>query len=158
MTTKNIKKGDSFTYAYARINESINDGFFLEAVTLAESIISDRLYSFVKHHEANSENASKSSTKEKKANKRTSLQNLIVKARRIKTLQIKTKSGADMFDAVDDWRVQRNQCVHSVAKSEPGTATMSVEEFVAMAKEAALKGKELARLICNWHRDIKNSN
>jgi hypothetical protein len=69
MKQKNTQKGDSFTYAFKRISEAKEKGFYLESVTLAESIISDRLYSFVKHHEAQTINASKLHKKEKKAKK-----------------------------------------------------------------------------------------
>lgn len=140
-TTKNKTKGDSFTYAYGRINESIEAGFYLEAVTLAESVISDRLYSFVKHHDG-------------KVKKSTALKQLINKAKKLNTLHT-TKYGDSMFEALDIWRDQRNKCVHSVAKSEPGEPTTSVEDFIALAKKSASNGKKLARLVCNWHRDAR---
>jgi len=62
----------------------------------------------------------------------------------------------DMFAALNEWRVQRNQCVHAAAKSEPGTKTIPVQTFIDMAESAAIRGKELARLVCDWHRQIKS--
>lgn len=44
MTKKNIAKGESFQYAFRRINEAREAGFHLEMIALAESIISDRLH------------------------------------------------------------------------------------------------------------------
>ena len=158
MANKNKIKGASFTYAFGRINEAIKREFYLEAVTLAESVISDRLYSFVKHHEAIPTNPSKLGVKEKKARKKTGFQELIRKAQKLSTTSVTTKSGDDMFAALDTWRDQRNQCVHSVAKSEPGEPTINVDEFVAMARVSAIEGKKLARLVCDWHRSAKQIN
>ena len=143
MTPKNRIKGASFTYAFGRINTAIKQEFYLEAVTLAESVISDRLYSFVKHREG-------------KVNKKTTLHQLISKAQKLSTSTVTTKYGNDMFQALDQWRINRNTCVHSVAKSEPGEPTITVDEFTAMAKASAIEGKKLARLVCDWHRTVKN--
>jgi hypothetical protein len=153
---KNTIKGDSFTYAFGRINEAISDGYFLEAVTLAESVISDRLYSFVKHHE--SSDTHKLPSKEKKAIKTTNFALLIKKARRFDSLNLMANESTNMFDAIDQWRDERNKCVHSVAKSEPGQETISVDEFKIMAEKSAKQGKHLARMVCDWHRKQKKKN
>ena len=145
MTSKNKTKGDSFTYAFTRMSESYKKEFYLESVTLAESIISDRLLSFVKSRHV-------------KVNDRTALKQLIDKAKKLNTSPAITRAGQELFDALDEWRVTRNKCVHAVAKSEPGEPTVTVGEFIGMAKRSAKDGKELARLVCNWHRDSKNSN
>lgn len=147
---KNHAKGATFAYAFKRMNESIRDCYYLEAITLAESIISDRLYSFVKFHE--SVGKPLLHEKEKKAAKRTSLGNLTTKARRYNNVQSLTKSGQNMFDAIDEWRDARNECIHSIAKSEPGTPTVSVDEFIELARNTAVNGKQLARLVCDWHK------
>ena len=140
MTTKNHLKGASFTYAFRRINESINAGFYLEAVTLSESIISDRLLSFVKHHN-------------KSVNVRTTFKQLIDYSK--KYSKSKVKNSLDLFGDIDIWRIERNICIHSVSKSEPGTVTIAVEEFIELAKHSAINGKKLARLVCEWNKDEK---
>lgn len=137
--TKNKIKGASFTYAFGRINESIKQSFYLEAITLAESIISDRLLSHVKHHDG-------------KVNRKTTLQQLISKAQKVSMSNLTTKSGEDMFHALDEWRINRNKCVHTVAKYEPGEPTITVDKFIEMTKTSALDGKKLARLVCDWHK------
>lgn len=151
-TSKNHVKGDSFTYAYKRINEALSQQFFLEAITLAESVISDRLYSFTSYHYGLAND--KSSTSKRK--KSTNLKTLIEHARKYSSLTVVTKNRADLFDALDAWRDKRNKCVHAVAKSEPGQPTISLDDFVKLCKEAARDGKYLARLVCDWHRKSKN--
>jgi hypothetical protein len=144
MTTKNHLKGESYTHAFRRINEAIEQGFYLEAVTLAESIISDRLLSFVKYHNG-------------KVTVRTSFHTLINSAKKFNATQVLTKSGEDLFDALDRWRIERNACVHSFTKSEPGTAPESIYDFNRTAEKASKSGKTLARHVCSWHKKMKAS-
>jgi hypothetical protein len=145
MTTKNITKGASFTYAFRRINESIRHEFYLEAVTLAESIISDRLLSYVKSRDV-------------RVSKNTSLKQLIDKAKKLNATADSINSEYDLplLLELDEWRVNRNKCVHSVAKSEPGEPTITIDEFLSLAKKSANDGKDLARRVCSRHGKIKN--
>jgi len=141
---KNKLKGMSFAYAYSRINQAIKQEFYLEAITLSESILSDRLLSFVKSHD-------------KKVGVNTTLKQLISKARTFSIESEVSPMDLEMFDEIDEWRDKRNKCVHSAAKSEPGVPTISVEEFVAMARESAVEGKRLSRKISDWNRGLKTA-
>jgi len=142
LPVKNAAKGASFTYAFRRINESLKSGYYLEAVTLSESIISDRLLSFVKHHQ-------------KDENVKTPFHKLIKSAKKLNKTAVVTKDGTDLFDALDEWRDKRNKCIHAVAKSEPGEPTRPVDVFLEMAEQCAIEGKVLARLICDWHKKVR---
>lgn len=143
MTQKNTPKGASFTYAFRRINESINAGYYLEAVTLAESIISDRLLSFVKVHK-------------KSVNVKTPFHQLIQLGAKHNKTPIKTKKGIDLFVALDIWRDERNTCIHSASKSEPGSPTIDVDDFLNITEKCAKDGKVLARLVCEWDKKHRN--
>lgn len=139
---KNSLKAESFTYSFARINEAIAMEFYLEAITLAESIISDRLLSFVSYHEG--------------AGSEKSPFNILIKsAKKFKRIECKTKKGIDLFVALDMWRIQRNICIHSAAKSKPGQSTLSVQDYCELARVCAIQGKSLARTVCDWHRSEK---
>ena len=140
---KNIAKGESFTYAFRRINEAIGNEYYLEAITLCESIISDRLLSHVSFH------------KKSKGDVKTTFAKLIESAQKIHKKPIEWKSETDLFKALDEWRVARNKCVHSAAKSLPSEPTLSVNEFTKLAKKSATTGKKLARYFCNWHEKNK---
>jgi hypothetical protein len=141
-TTKNTAKGASFTYAFKRINESLKSGYHLEAVTLAESIISDRLLSFVKYHHKNE-------------TVKTPFHKLIKSAKKLNITPASTKDGIDLFDALDEWRDKRNKCIHAVAKSEPGEPTRPINTFEQMTAECAKDGKALARLVCEWDKKVR---
>ena len=145
MVKKNHAKGESFSYAFIRIKQSIENEYYLEAVTIAESVISDRLLSFVK-------------PKIKKFDITTQFYKLIRAAKKLNTIKLNKKNDMDLFDALDDWRKERNRCVHALAKSEPGYETISVEDFQKMTKKCAIQGKDLARQVCNWHRKAKKIN
>jgi hypothetical protein len=154
MNTKNRLKGASFTYAFERIRESINAGFSLEAVTLAESIISDRLLSYVQHHESLPENQDKLPKKHKPATEKTGLHDLIQRIKKMNEHPISIKDEKDLLEAIDKWRVERNKCVHAAAKSQPGTPTLPLDQFLTQSEKSANRGSDLARLVCDW--DKKN--
>jgi len=47
MKNSNIRKYLSYKEAYSRMDKAIKNGFYFEAITIQESILSDRLLSFV---------------------------------------------------------------------------------------------------------------
>jgi hypothetical protein len=55
-------------------------------------------------------------------------------------------------DKVDRWRKRRNRAVYGLTKSEPGTPTEPLEEFLAEAASTADRGLLLAAAVSNWHR------
>lgn len=147
-TTKNIKKYESYKYAFERLKEAIDQEFFLEAVVISESIISDRLISYlvVRHQELK--------TSDKLPNTRTSFGTLIQKWQQIDQ-KVSYKDWDDLIKDVDKWRIDRNECAHALVKSNPGSSTHSVEEFVNKSRNCALIGIKLARAVCSWTQSKK---
>ena len=112
-------------------------GFHLEAVVIAESVISDRLHSAT-------------GTGEDRVKKNgdvmfVPLADLIDRARR-RGLEPGT------VEDLHIWRKARNRVAHAVARSRPGEPTMAVDDFRALAKQTALEGIELANRIKAWQR------
>lgn len=138
-TAKNMRKGESYRFAFGRINAAIEQGFYLEAITLSESIIADRLLSYCTWAD------------QRRIGTRTSLSTLIAAWRRLATNGPIWKD-EDLGNAVDAWREARNACVHGAAKSEPGSPTTPTAEYTDTAKRTANEGKRLARSVCDWHR------
>ncbi len=139
--TKNTSKGMSYAEAWRRIKAASNAGFHFEAVTICESIISDRLLSYVA-----ATNAANT------FNVRTSFKSLIEKWRKSAS-PLPMFDGVDLGNAVDCWRDNRNRVVHNLMKSEPGTPTEDVLTFLVRAELTAIRGARLARAVSNWHRD-----
>ena len=145
MTQKNTTKYLSYRYAWQKINQANDSGFHLEAVTICESIISDRIQSYLSHkydyEEIKNWNFSNQIKNWKKVTKSTDFDGKYV----------------NLIERVDEWRKIRNDVIHSIAKSEPKKATMKPSDFNNISKEAGLEGADLARLVSNWHRSqLKN--
>ncbi len=139
---KNAAKYLSYKEAWRRINGAKDGGFFFEVVTICESIISDRLLSFVKGaSEAND------------IGTHTKFSRLIRLWRETVQMQAQDNSIGELIERVDRWRIERNKMVHGFAKSLPGTATMPVDEFLAAAEKASHEGIVLAKRVSAWHRN-----
>lgn len=86
--------------AYARVNEAIEKGFYLEAISIIESLISDRLESRVSYLIGKD-----FSFKE--------LGSLIVK---IKKEETDSMLLLIVTNRLDEWRIDRNRALHEMAK------------------------------------------
>lgn len=129
----------SYKEAWRRIKIATEQGFYFEAVTLCESIIADRLLSYVRGVDPAS-----------KASLQTPLANLISQWRKLASGRLPSHGDSDLGSAVDAWREERNAVVHSLAKSAPGTATVPVQPFLTRAEQAAKTGAVLARAVSSW--------
>jgi hypothetical protein len=138
---KNAPKYQSYREAWRRIDSAMAGGFFFEAVTICESIISDRLLSFVR-----------GVTQANDIGTNTNFSRLISLWRENVKIQSQESSLDGLIDKVDCWRKERNKMVHGFVKSLPGTATMPVDEFLADARKAADEGIKLARAVSAWQR------
>lgn len=136
---KNMPKYLSYKAAWERIATSIESEYYLEAVALCESIISDRLISFVQGV----------SGCEVRLN--TGFREL-VKAWKKNAGTVEWRAYKDLQSAVTAWSNKRNEVVHGFVKSAPGRPTQSPESFLDMAREAAEEGRELAKVVCAWHK------
>jgi len=148
----NSEKYESYREAWSRIKQAQENDFFLEAITIQESIISDRLISFLSRP-----GASNSFTKEKEQErtKFISFYSLIKHWRSEFKEGIKLSSGKNLIDEVDKWRDSRNAAIHAIVKSDPGEATQPIDSFLQEAKKVAEEGEKLAREVCSWHKREK---
>jgi hypothetical protein len=142
--SKNISKYLSYKEAWTRIEQAQKQDFYLEAVTLEESVMTDRLISYLVK-----KGVIEPSTKLSKYNFSNLIQlwkeqnapiQIKVKAIEINNLQI----------AVDRWRERRNKIVHGMVKSHPGHPTEDIVDFLAEAKLTAKEGENLARAVSYW--------
>lgn len=117
--------------AYARIKESIDLGFYLEAITLIESLVSDRLESRV------------SFLLEKDFSFKT-LGCLIQKSSQIEhDEELKKLVSHDL----DEWRRQRNNALHEMVKIDDRLTNNTWECRVQALPVVAKKGLEILRSI-----------
>ena len=135
----NMEKHDSYTLAYDRIALALKQGFPLEAIAIEESILADRLFSYLTHKN------------EKIDIEKTSLGTLISKAK-----NLSTDFEANIYSQLDQWRKQRNKMLHGIVKSVPGTAPETkADDFIPEATKLAEEGLTLTRIVQAWHRHQK---
>ena len=126
--------------AYARINEVMAKGFFLEAIALEESLIADRLESRI------------SFLTQSDFGFRT-LEKLISQVAGKETDgQFKNLVTVDL----DPWRVQRNTALHEMAKLADGD-TSAWADRMKNAEAAARKGLNVLRKIDHRFKQLRRA-
>ncbi len=143
----NASKYYSYREAWSRIKLAQENGFYLEAIAIQESIISDRLLSYLYR--------SQETTPSLKHGRFPLLNELIKKWRSECPNGLSSGSYDNLIEAVDQWRFSRNQVIHAIVKSKPGQPTQSIDLFLQQAQEAAEAGNKIAREVCNWSKKNK---
>jgi len=114
-----------------KIDKSIEQGFFLEAITLQECLISNCLFNLL---DAKGVEAKKST-----------FQVLIKKAIN------NSKDDTVFLKKIDTWRKSRNKSIHGFIESTLSSFSASEEEFYKFSRTTALEGRNLCEEICNWY-------
>ncbi|MBD1194452.1 hypothetical protein [Vulcanococcus sp. Clear-D1] len=139
---KQIGRYMRYKLAFDRMDEALQEGWLLEAISLQESIISDRLTSIL---DAKGETVSI----------KQSLGRLISHAKKVMTGSGATVDG-DFFHELDQWRDARNECVHAFCKlDDHAYAENSAEIFGEQMWETAKKGRELVDLVKHLSHEAK---
>ena len=135
--TDNRQKYLNYKEQFKRLNRAIANGFNLEAMFIAYSIMEDRSESVLKH-------AGKyEKYLEKRGNRNPSIESKIkeiLKCRSNRKDLMYRYFADDLLDKILVWKKERNRMVHALLKQE-----LTSEELVSLA----LQGKEYARLFCN---------
>ena len=136
------QKKERYTEAFARIDSSISSEHYFEAITIEESILSDRIASFLDSMDLLGSDELH----------RQSFASLITlwKFAVLSPGAIWEPCGG-LIKEVDAWRKRRNKYVHGLVRFPHQKANIpTTEEFLHGAKDAAVKGKELSRSVSNW--------
>ena len=129
--------------AFDRLCEALEEGWLLEAISLEESIISDRLLSALQSL------AGKSSAKKNF--------NELINQTEEAFIANWGDPEANLFDQLHQWRRDRNECVHAFCKLDNHAySESSAEIFSDMMWETAKKGRELVDLVKHLSRDAKS--
>ena len=142
MTGKQTGRYLRYKLAFNRLDEALEDGWLLEAISLEESIITDRLLSIL-------------TSTEQAVSSKQSLGSLIAQAKKLMTGSGSIVDG-DLFHELDQWRDARNECVHAFCKlDDHACADNSAEIFSEKMWETAKKGRELVDLVKHLSREAK---
>jgi hypothetical protein len=138
---KNLPKFFSYVMAWGWIKRAIGHRFYLEAVTLEESIIADRLISQLSRIGA---------LDLSRGLEGLSFASLIASWKKSVPIPIKDAFFPDLQSATDEWRKRRNHVVHGTVKSLPGSVHQDIGTFRKEAERCATDGKRIAMSVCNW--------
>lgn len=120
-----------------RIKTAIAEGFYLEAVTLEECIISNYLNSFLKAKKINLNNPT--------------FATLLGKIRSGNLL--KDERLIALFNEINQWRKQRNLAIHGfVTAREPGSDN-SLASFISFAQNTSEMGISYVEQVKEWYND-----
>jgi hypothetical protein len=144
-STPNLPKYEAYKLAHSRMRSAIEQGFPLEAVAIAESLMCDR---FVAYARANGNMV--------KPNKAT-LGRMAIWVRAHCT-QHSDQLGAELAEQAVTWARARNLVLHEIAKSAAGEAPpITAAEFVNHARKIAVEGRALVNKVQNWNSKVKRA-
>lgn len=112
--------------AKERIERSLKEGYYCEAIAITESLIADRLESRVSHLKGKNVGFEV-------------LGNLIKEARNLETDQ----TMKDMIEEVNLWRVERNTALHELVKVEKDVPAVNWDERMEAMGRSATKGYDI---------------
>ena len=143
---RNANKYFSYGEAWVRVKKSRGSGFYLEAVTLEESIIADRLVSFL---------VCVGEIQAESRVEKCSFGQLIQLWTKRVPQPIPIQYFPDLRSAVDEWRKHRNRVVHGMVKSMPGAQHSDVLDFLKEAEFVAFQEEALAHAVSDWVKKAK---
>ncbi|MDG1049233.1 MAG: hypothetical protein P8M11_07030 [Planctomycetota bacterium] len=142
--TFNQQKSHRYAFVHERYNKALSAGFYLEAITICESLISDRLLSSLHHREKVERNPKKGLAELIGKHKKQPLLDPVAMANGERVM--------DIFSELDRWRRERNALLHGIAKCVPGTKLAPAASLMERSKKAAEEGMHLFRMLDSWHR------
>jgi hypothetical protein len=128
-------KGELHRQANGYLNAALNAGYWFEAIAIAESLISDRIESYLaKHHNLNGLNSLE-----------TNLKHLT------NTVNLYTAEDLKMRSDLYSWKDQRNIAIHEIVKVRENES-IEWHDRLEHAKFTAIEGQNLAARVKNWSR------
>ena len=118
------KRFDRYYNVLYQYNNAVEKGFYIEAITLMESLLSDRLESLLNQLGSTSEYSF------------LPLGNLLSALKKYRTLS----EFEEIINKLDDWRKSRNHAIHEMAKISD---SRSFQDDYSVLKGFALEGYEL---------------
>jgi hypothetical protein len=141
----NYYKFYSYRFAFSQMKKAIEGKYYLEAITIQESIITERLLNFVIRNSIVSINEDE-------------LYRQIVSLSKLIDYSKSYFDDENLYDDLNTFRKDRNKCIHAIVKSYPGNPTIKVSDFQKLAKETSLNGRILTRKVDAWHRRMKKKS
>jgi hypothetical protein len=133
-TKKLDLRNQAWFAAVAKIERATSEGYYLEAISLAENFISHLLFNYL---------SSKSLM-----SRETSFNSLVQKARPY----FVNADAARLLEDVDQWRRRRNDAIHNFILSSIDDLASNTDTLSVRSSETAHSGARLAKLMLEWYR------
>ena len=138
MREPNYEKFHAHRLAHERMKAAFNAGYPLETITIAESIITDRILSHANFHGAG-------------LNPDVTPLGPSLKHFRAHPGVVDPSGQEELAERMQAWSRTRNQTLHGIAKSAQGEGpAVSAEDFVDHAFEVARSGMDLVASVKRW--------
>lgn len=155
----NKYKYESYKSEYNLLNQAKENHDLprcIVAITISESIISDRLQSYLKYK---TPSLFISKGIERKYVSAFEMVKECLKLFPKQHIDIKSKSHGklvkgSLFEDVKNWLSIRNDICHGFVKSNPGSPSKEIGEFHNAAIQAAEEGFKLTKLVSKWYRQL----
>jgi hypothetical protein len=141
---KNINKYLSYRMAHSRIKRSIQNHYYLEAITLQESILSDRIISIALENQL-------FTIKETEVHKNLTLGCLINR------LSQSNFEYDQIITQLNEFNKKRNTCIHAMVKSFPGKAPLNMVDFRILSQETCNLGNKVIASIKSLQSKLRAS-
>lgn len=140
MKEKNLEKYIAYKVAHHQIKKAMTYGFYIEAIAIIESIITDRMISFINGYSEKRIDASSHTL-----GRAASMAKHICCKHAI--------DGHNLVDDVIEWSKRRNVIVHAIAKSNSGFGPpIPAIRFFHEAEKTAKEGLSLLKRVKAWHQ------
>ena len=131
------QRAELYRNGIGRVERALREGFWLEAITLQESLISDRLEYLLSHVTGQ--------------HRHTTLFDLLNRIDRDVPSDLVDSA---LMEKVNSWRKQRNAALHMMMKFSAKQDTTWLERL-AQCREAAWDGRIVMRQVDSWVRRTK---
>jgi len=149
----NHAKAQRYAYAQGKYLRAMGTGFYLEAITICESLISDRLLASRER---------RFGEKRVESSKRIVIRRLVEEHKGLapeqKVASANGHSTTDLIADLENWIDERNELLHGIAKCLPGEELASPADLERRAREAAEQGQILFRQVDGWVRRFKGED
>ncbi|WP_036302143.1 hypothetical protein [Methylotenera sp. L2L1] len=126
---------ESYMAALSRVEQAILDGYFLEAITLQESLISNCLFNYLVNIGTVLDNPSF---------------NRLLKAISKSAVNL-DESTILLFKKLDAWRIDRNKSMHGFITATSDSMNQSRQSFERLAETTAKDGKYFCNSVVLWY-------
>lgn len=130
------ERHDAYQAALARVEESIANGYFLEAIALEECLISNCLFNYLNNTGTT-------------LNGNPSFKTLLTAIS--KNAQSFDRLTMSLFKKVDNWRVARNKAIHGFITTTSNSLNQSRQSFQRLTEVTAKEGETLCEAVVSWY-------